>query len=337
MKLPVRLYFCAITGGRWYDELEINVRDFYDYVDNLIIVDGNFKEDPTTYNELKKIDKDNKVVWVDYPWHNDFPDSRSEYLRNVGRLVTSFDIKNMNHWVLRADDDEHYSYDLIKDARRICGIADNMGIDMLAVRVHDREMNKDGSEKSNTTGKYHKGLLYRWNPTLQYIPAGWGSPVHETYNHQFRGAELDNKSGDNKETKYYYEHIKPTGEVWRRAHARNFFIGGGGPNLGQKQPLWIPYVKLVSGIMGKSINDWKIYDAYLVKGNVDKKLKDWFVQHMLEGVKNRDFKKYPKSKAEKELGLGYDGSSEVREGYKYYFKWLHPEEEPDELKDIGIP
>ena len=89
--------------------------------------------------------------------------------------------------------------------------------------------------------------------------------------------------------------------------------------------------------MGKKITDWKDYDDYLVRGDVDQRLKDWFIRHMMDGVEIRNYDKYPQSQAEKELGFDYDGASEVREGFRYYFEWLHPDEEPKELKGVGIP
>jgi hypothetical protein len=325
MKFEPCLFFVCITGQRW-NELKINIEKFYDAVDYLIVIDGNFKEDPTTNEELKKRDKDQKIIWVDFPWCDNFPLSRSKYLETVGMIIKSFDIKNKSIWVCRADDDEYYSDKLIQNLRRICSTADDRGVEMLGIRVHDISLDKEGNELSNSTGDYHKGLVYKWREGLRYIPAGNGSPVHETYNYGFRGIELDNKSGENKDTPYYYEHVKKQGEVWRRAHARNFFIGGGGPNLGDKQPLWQPYRKLVFEVLGKEITDWKEYDDYLVKGDIDRRLKMWFIKHSQEGIEERDLKKYPLSLAEKELGMNYDGASEVREGYKYYFEWLHPKE-----------
>jgi hypothetical protein len=325
MKFEPILFFCCITGKRW-DELQINIKKFYDHVDFLVVVDGNFKEDPTTNVELKKLDKENKAIWVDFPWCDNFPLSRSKYLETVGMIMNTFEIKNRSVWVCRSDDDEYYSDKLVQNLRRICSTADDRGVDMLGIRVHDISLDKEGKLLNDSTGSYHKGLVYKWNPNLKYIPAGGGSPVHETYNYGFRGIELDNKNGENKGTPYFYEHIKKQGEVWRRAHVRNFFIGGGGPNLGDKQPLWQPYRKLVYDILCKEVTDWKEYDDYLVKGNISYEIKDWLIKHSKEGIEDRDFKLFPLSEAEKQLGINYDGASEVREGYKYYFEWLHPEE-----------
>ncbi len=358
MKFPVKLFFCFISDSTRLEEDKINVEAVYDYMDYIIAIDGSHN-DESLRDYLRSIDKDNKVIHVEAPWENNFPAQRSKYLDTVGSVLTTFNIKNTSNWVCRADSDEHYSPKLIENARRICSSADEKGIDMLAVRVHDISLDKEGNELSNTVGDYHKGLIYKWYPHLQYIPSGWGSNVHETFNHGFNAIELDNKSRTNKETPYFYEHIKKRGEVWRRAHSRNFLIGGGGPNLGEKQPLWKPYVALVEEVMGKKITDWKEYDAYLVKGNIDQRLKDWFIAHMFEGVefKPKEWFEFikdnteitvrmvassmyagnPMSFGELELGRSYDGSSEIREGFKYYYRWLHESEEPEELKGVSIP
>ncbi len=349
MKFPVKLFFCFISDSTRLEEDKINVEAVYDYMDYVIAIDGSHN-DESLKDYLRSIDKDNKVIHVEAPWENNFPAQRSKYLDTIGSLLTTFNIKNTSNWVCRLDSDEHYSPKLIEHVRRICASADEKGVDMLAIRVHDISLDKEGNELANTVGEtYHKGLIYKWYSHLQYLAGGNHTPVHEGYNHVFNGTELDNKSGQNKETPYYYEHIKAQGDVWKRAHARNFLIGGGGPNLGEKQPLWKPYVSLVEDVMGKKITDWKDYDDYLVKGNIDQRLKDWFIRYMFDGVENKpiEWKNYVGDKeliggiveslAELQLGFSYDGASEVRESYKYYYRWLHLEEEPKELRDVNIP
>ena len=94
---------------------------------------------------------------------------------------------------------------------------------------------------------------------------------------------------------------------------------------------------------------WVDYRDYVKKGNVHQELKDWFIRYALEGIKDRDFTKWPKSPTEiyfethqhmngsGNVGMDYPGSSEIREGYKYYFRVLHSKEEPDEYKNLNIP
>ena len=322
MIFPIRLYFCCITGNRW-EELKINVKSLYDYVDNLIIVDGNYKECQITHDKLIKLDKDNKIVWVDYCWHDNFPEQRTKYLDTVGNLIITYKRYNEASYIIRLDDDEHFSIDTIKDLRKLCRWAESNQYDMLAIRCHGISLNKDNKRISFSIDNYHKGLIYKYYPKLKYIPSGWGGPVHETYNRQFAVKKVQE---ENKNSKYYYDHVKQQGEVWKRAHCRNFFIDGGGPNLLERQKLWKPFRALLNEIISPSPKTWIDYDNYLKVGNVDEKLKNWFIRYRLEGQINRDLEKYPLSETERELGINYDGASEVREGFLYYFGWLHPEE-----------
>ena len=341
MKFKPCLFFCAITGGRW-DELKINIEALYDVVDYLVIIDGNKKEDETTCMELMKIDdKENKIHYKDFPWINNFPLSRTEYLNVARQIIKDKKLKDISPFIIRLDDDEHFSPALLEPnkIRKLCTIADEKGIDMLGVRCHGVGLDKEGNIISTSTDEYHKGLIYKLYPHLKYIPAGYGSNVHETYNHGFNSKKLD---GTNKETPYYYEHAKNQGSVWERSFCRNFLAGGGGDNYGELQKLWLPFRELVSSILGEEVlEEWKILSNYLKKGNIDKRLKDWMIKYAFEGIENRDFNKYPKSESELFFetfepinSIAYAGSSEIREGAKIYFDWLHPEElldYPEEL------
>ena len=101
--------------------------------------------------------------------------------------------------------------------------------------------------------------------------------------------------------------------------------------------------------MPKPPNTWLDYWEYAKKGNVHQDLKDWYIKYAMEGVKDRDFNKWPKSPTEEyfehnphlngtgHYGLDYPGSSEVREAFKMYFQVLFPEECPEEYKNLNIP
>jgi len=86
-------------------------------------------------------------------------------------------------------------------------------------------------------------------------------------------------------------------------NSRNMFVGGGGPNLGTKNPRW---VKLRALCKELGINSWHEFDKYLLGGNIDSRIKE-----MMFEFKDLD---------------GWDGASEHRELYKLYFDIYHPEE-----------
>jgi len=148
---------------------------------------------------------------------------------------------------------------------------------------------------------YFKGLFLKWHKDLKYT----GNP-HEG---------IDMPGGQRiLRTEFVYEHSKQQNVIWKRG-ARNQFIGGGGPNLNKSNKLWVELKGLVKEIYGKDLL-WEEYHKEMLKGNLDQRLKDWMIKVRLE--------------------TGWDGSSEHRECYKYYFRILHPEEEPEELRGTYI-
>lgn len=339
MKLKPVLFFCMIsTGDRWNDTKD-NLYNIYDYVDYLVIVDGT-PEDKTLNENLKKLDKDNKIVWVEYPWHDNFPASRSKYLETVGQIITTYDLKNISPWIIRNDSDEAFSFELIKNLRKICTTADGKSITMIRVRAKDIMLNKNREPISSSISDYHKELIYKWYPNLRYVPACYGAPVHETLNIQHRPINLDESSGSN--TKFFYEHRKSQGDTWKRA-LRNFYCGGSGDNYGELHPLWKPFREMLDKYMPNKPKTWKDYTSYLEEGSVHSEIKDWLIKYRWEGEKNRDFDKYPKSESEKFFEnfdpintMDYPGASEIKEGFMYYFWWLHPDEMLELPKEIVI-
>lgn len=79
--------------------------------------------------------------------------------------------------------------------------------------------------------------------------------------------------------------------------------GGGDNFIGN--PHWTELRSITDSL---GINTWKELDAYLKKGNIDPRLKEWIIKR-----KDIDEEKW---------------HSELREWYLYYFHHLHPEEAP---------
>jgi hypothetical protein len=109
-----------------------------------------------------------------------------------------------------------------------------------------------------------------------------------------------------------YEHRKQENVQWPRG-VRNYFCGGGGPNLGSQNHRWVELKQITSNL---GIATWHQFHAYLIGGNIDNALKTWIIKYRHEN--------------------GWDGSSEQREFYKTYFKLYHPEEEPAEYQQEQI-
>ena len=113
---------------------------------------------------------------------------------------------------------------------------------------------------------------------------------------------------------YHYYHIKQDNMCWHRGY-RNFHIGGGGPNLADKNEHWNEYKSILTSIY-EEFPSWHKFEPILLDGDINQQIKSWM-------YKAKDI-------------TGFDGASEVREAYKTYFRIFHPEEEPEEFKGTHI-
>lgn len=364
MKFPVKLYFCMITHNRAKEALEV-VKNVYPYVDRCIIIDGGSTDGTIgglraiagsdyvimDYEEgrTREVAVDVKMNIVIKPWCDDFPNQRNAYLETVGLLRK----ENESSWVVVSDSDEYLSERFrIRLKKVVEEFAEPNGYTMLLIRARDVELDEEGNKVHERVPDYWKNLVYKWRPKLRIV----GEKVHEGFNMNFNMVKLPDNIDKGPDYEILYEHRKRgNATVWERAHTRNFFIGGGGPNLGEKQRLWKPYRELLDPLLaefhGIPEEDllWHHYRDYLKAGNVDRRIKYWLIRYMLEGVKDRPREltfedngglvtmHLQKSDTEVTSGYNYDGASEIREGYKYYFRILHPDEEPEELKGISIP
>lgn len=111
-------------------------------------------------------------------------------------------------------------------------------------------------------------------------------------------------------------HIKKHGEIWLRG-TRNFFAGGGGPNLGELNPLWRPFRQLVADCTANAVATADRYVEYLQRGEVSSEVLAFFRKYRLLGTR---FDPTPSMWPQ-----WPDGTSEVREGFLAYYVFLHPE------------
>jgi hypothetical protein len=327
-----------VGGGIFQDrsyELIPNIKNVYPYVDAMVLVNGGDTEG--WIDKVKELDVENKIHIVDFPWCDNFPLSRQQYLEKAKEIVPQEKVL----YFCRFDSDEFLSESFLTRMRKFIKVADQEQCDMLGINSYDYTVDRERKVVSKHIGDFHKGLVYRVYPTLQYVAGGHGF-VHEGYNHNFRMWKVPSQKTEWEDKDWIcYRHIKTQGDVWLRAQ-RNFFIAGGGPNLGTKQVLWQPFRKLLDEIKPDYFHTYHDYINYLKEGNVDQRLKNWFIQHMYEGEKNKpaEYQRYMLdngiiyttdvqemwSGTEKSLGFGYDGASEIKEGFRYYYEWLHRDE-----------
>jgi glycosyltransferase involved in cell wall biosynthesis len=268
------------------------VKKVLPYVDKFIVID-NGSEDDSIYYFRNWAEKDSKIELHIVPWKNHFSEQRNEYLKRV----------EDNTWALVMDPDEVFDDSTLQNLQNLVAEAEKRGKDMVGFQCRSISM-KGPYQVYENLDNYWKRLLFKKYSGTHYV----GNPHESLANHPHKIMD----------TKFIYCHRKQENVIWKRGF-RNMFVNGGGPNLGNKNPHW---VRLRQICLTLGINDWHNMHKYMLKGNIDQKIKDEFIKYI----------------SLTELFPGQtDGLSEHREAYKYYFRILHEEEEPEHLKNLHIP
>ena len=203
----------------------------------------------------------------------------------------------VNNWVLISDPDELFCERFCQDLKLIVADAEREGKDQLLINSHDINHDADG-ETRTAISNFFKALLFYNHPGTRY----YGTP-HES---------LSTPNGWKVKTlprEYFYEHEKHYSEVWERA-ARNVFVAGGGNNVQYRNPQWVLLRAIAERL---EIKRWPQMREYLRKGNVDSELKQWMVSNRKDGT---------------------DWEHEMLEMFRWYFEFLHPNENTESWKPI---
>lgn len=287
----MRIHACLMTQNELSD-LKENVELLLPHVDTVTIVDGGSIDGTVPYFRNWSREE-TKLRYFIHPWRDNFPEQRNNYLARVREIAQPGD------WVVAVDPDEYIDAEILRNLR---GIVDAHGA-FPRIGIQCRSVTLRGKIRVHENiDQYWKGLFYKWSPDLRYYHTGEGA-VHERLN---ADPSFELHGG-------FYEHRKQENVTWPRG-VRNYFCGGGGPNLGSRNPRWVE-LKTIAGNLG--IATWHQMQAYLLAGNIDGSLRDWIIRYRRED--------------------GWDGSSEQREWYKTYFRLYHPEEEPGGLQGEQIP
>lgn len=283
----MRITYCMMTLNRLYEVAKC-IERVQPYVDRVVIVDGGSNDDTIlTLRNWKGVE-----LYL-HPWKDHFSNQRNNYLKHAGEDNGGTD------WIIVSDPDELFLVDTCKNFRKLAEEYSKTRYNMLAFESHSVTL--EGQKiVSNNADKYWKGLMFKYSMGMHYV----GNP-HETLMMD-KGPFMTNLN-------YGYYHIKQNGMTWIRG-ARNAFIGGGGPNLGDRHPLWKPFLKIVEEDTG--ITKWNEFDKYLIAGEISPRIREQLIKFKDE--------------------TGYDGSSEWRELYKTFFRIYHPEKEPEEFVGVRI-
>jgi hypothetical protein len=292
-KLPPykAIIYCQATYDQDFHETQKCVERVSPHVDYTVIV-----EDGSLTEEQRKWLTDHGCIVKTFEFKDNLPEMRNQYLEEAKKI-------DPYGWALISDPDELLSESLCRDLRKIVSAAEAEGYNMIGIYAHDiwidldkldaGELEKEQPYKESGFWKY---LLFKLSPNFRYEGVGYAKNVHETW---FSPDMAPRSTHLRKE--YFYEHRKTVQKIWRNA-ARNLFIGGSGDNLGALNPTWVELREITASL---GIHNWREFESYLKKGNIDPKLKDFIVRH-------RSDSRFP-------------WEAEVRELFKWYF-WMHPEE-----------
>lgn len=205
--------------------------------------------------------KEPKIKFYVYPWQDDFPAQRNNYVRHISEIAEPGD------WELTADPDEVFDIQALEKLHAAADRAERDGRNMIGFQC--RSVSMAGPERVHENlDDYWKQLFFKWDPNFHYTGykchEGKGGIPHLIMN-----------------TGLVYEHVKQENVIWLRGF-RNMFHGGGGPNLGATNPVWIKLRNLCRDKLG--IDDWHSFYGYLLQGNINSGLKQIMIDHMHEGT-----------------------------------------------------
>ncbi len=293
-----KLTFACMSTPR-LDNLKRILPKVLPFVDEAVIVVG--KEIPEADEYLASLGP--KIKRVFRKWDDSFANQWNEYLKHI-----------TNGWVLICDDDEVPSEGLLQSLDGMVN-ASMEGKNFCCVEYCANPIYlADDKEHNNGPTDYYRQILFRKTPQMQYR-GGTKSGCHQYLigyqnNHIVR-------------SKHVYYHIKSVSDEHRNA-ARNYFIYGiwfHGATDGVQMEEW-QELKSTLAKTNPDVQTWTDMERLLIAGNIHEDLKGWMKKWW---VKMNDPTEWAWAKK-----YGHDGCpyNEGKALVTYYFKYLHPEENP---------
>jgi hypothetical protein len=292
MKLSYAMLVCNFDAEDAIDNLKL----VKPYVDGCIVVYDQFLR-PEYIKAMSEYAIMSPLVWTE---DENIVIARNQYL-NLSRTL-GFD------WCIWSDPDEHFSQYTLEHIREAIDIAEQKGYNCLDMNVRDWYLdNVDGSELSEEpheeSSNFWKTLVIKLKSDIYMDGAGYTRNRHEVNRGTLKLGKLPKE--------FYYRHERSHKEVWEGA-IRNFFITGGGDGFGRTNPLYVEFKDICNEI---GIYLWLEKDGlreYMLKGNIDQRLKDFLIKH------RNDYDEKWKE--------------ELRDGFRWYFYVIHPEENINNLR-----
>ena len=281
----MKLVFCQLTYFLDIKDAIRNIVLVTPYVDNCIIV-----YDQTLSHEYMQTISDHAILSpITWDSTESVVKARNQYLNEARKL--HYD------WIIASDPDEHYDLHFLQNARTLLEKADKDGYNCLKINVKDLFPDDPNPHLIDTN--FWKVIIMKCDSDVYIDGAGITRNRHEIPKGTLKVGTLPRE--------YFYVHERTHAQVLERAF-RNIYVAGGGDGFGYTNPL---YVELKSITDSLSINLWYELREYMIKGNIDQRLKDYIIKYRsLYGERWMD---------------------EFRDTFRWYFQYLHKEENVDNL------
>ncbi|MHB8153976.1 MAG: DUF4214 domain-containing protein [Bacillati bacterium] len=300
MTATVKIVYCQITNDYWSKSALENIKRAAPYVDSAILVhDGISSEE--VKNELSRLNTN----LVEKPFNNNFPAFRQHYLDEARRIGATH--------VLVSDTDEVIDELFLSSLRSIlmsCPTFNSFELychydipdsHLMDVDEIAREAPAGLDDKTN----WWKQMVFTLEPDVHYSGAIEGGTYHEhLVCDDWRVIKLPKK--------YFFTQSKTAAEIWRNC-ARAVVINGGGLDVKEQNPMH----RELKSLLTLTLSDWKTFEQYCKNGNIDQRIKDVFIKY-------------------KDASEHY-WDSENRSVFKWYFEFLHPEENIQHLESHFNP
>jgi hypothetical protein len=250
----MKVAYCQCTYDKDFTDTLECMKSAGEFVDYKIVV-----EDGTLTPEEREMlsEETGGTVVLTVLFQDNIPNFRNHYVRECQRLGVD--------WILVSDPDEHFNEALFVDIHKIVYEMESKGYNMAGINCIEAfkteewldELDKLKETPGGRESSFYKNLLYKCYPDLVVEGIGETKNVHETWyspTHQWVTCNLPKK--------YSYTHRKSALKIWRNA-ARNVFIGGGGNNVGNGNPLW---GTLRTFALNTGIGSWAEFEKYVEEG-----------------------------------------------------------------------
>ena len=276
----------AIVHLNRKDELIKNINHHYQYVDKIIVCDGDSSDGSLEWlasedAHQKKVEYIVKKQYR-YQYGNHTPDARNPYLSKV----------NPGDWMLVLDTDEFLEEEACQKLNHFISRAEQANFDEIRFQARDIWTYETGEIYDNLSNYWKQDMLTRATANMTYTGETHSGLYRPGAIHRFAKAQGEGGRF------LHYRHEKTEKNMWRNSTFLYWTTCGVAQNRTDDSD-WLRFHEIVSSY---GYEDWHDFDRAMKVGNLPQSIKDWFIEHR------------------------NDENPEVCAYFLYYFIWLHPEE-----------